>query len=187
MKKTRSNPVPKILSKKERFKGRIFTISELRVRLPNGKEMDFEVAGRKNEFTSFIVPVDDKGRVLMVEEWHAAIGKRELIFPKGRVEKGESPLEGAKRELVEECGVKARKMREIATFTVHPGYTAFRTKVFLATGLEKAQAKGDEWEKLPVKRIKLEKAIEMALEGKITEARTIAALFLARKIMDKSW
>ena len=180
--------MPKRVSSKTKFTGRVFTIRDVRVRHDDGREFTYEISEKPGLAGSMVCALDDSGRVVLVDEYMAGIDKAELCLPKGKVDAGETPLAAAKRELEEETGYVAGKMELMATVTLSPGYSNQTTNLFLATRISKAKnpARGDEWQAPQVVLMPLEKAISLALKGKITEARAVAALLLAKEKIVKN-
>ena len=82
------------------FKGRVFDIDRLQVRLPDQKESYYEMVTHPGAVS--IIPIDEQGRILFVRQFRPAAWQEVLELPAGTLEKGEDPLECAKRELREE-------------------------------------------------------------------------------------
>jgi len=93
-----------------------------------------------------MVAVDAEGYVTLVRQLREATRKRLLELPAGTAEPGEEPLETAKRELQEECGLTGGEWRELAAFWTTPGFCRERMHVFAAEGVERGEAypAGDE-------------------------------------------
>lgn len=106
-----------------------------------------------------------------------------LGLPKGRIDPGENETETANRELQEEIGMKANKMDRLATLTMSPGYLTQQTHIFLARDLKENPLYGDEEEKLEVIKYPFYKFEKLIENGELTEARMIAALYLAKKYL----
>lgn len=133
-----------------------------------------------------IVAVDDDDRIVFVEQYRHPVGARLLELPAGLLdEPGESPLEAAQRELVEEAGVTAATWHLLVDVAVSPGMTDESVRVFLANGLEVTERPEAEHEEADMKviRIPMAEAVAKALRGEITNATAVAgvlALFAAR-------
>ncbi|MGC8932769.1 MAG: NUDIX hydrolase [Candidatus Methanodesulfokora sp.] len=82
-----------------------------------------------------IVPVLSDGRIVFVRQWRAPIAKWIVELPAGRIEEGEEPLETAIRELKEETGYRAGRIKEIASAYVAPGYSDEYMHIFVAEDL----------------------------------------------------
>ncbi len=117
-----------------------------------------------------------EGRVLMVEQYRPAIRRNTLELPAGLIEPGESPLEAARRELMEEAGYDA-ELKELFSFYTSPGFTDERITLFEATRLLPRRLPPDPGEKLKVRWIPVEKAIQGFLSGaQVTSSPTAAGL-----------
>lgn len=179
--------MPKIISAKTKFAGRMFTIRDVRVRHDNGREFTYEVNEKPGMAGAMVVALDGRKRVVLISEYFVGIDETQLCLPKGKVDAGETAKTAARRELEEETGYRAGKIRLMATLTLSPGYTNQRTSIFLATNLTRPKTPlcGDEMQAPAVVLMPLSKAIEWTKDGTITEARAIAALFLARDFLRK--
>jgi len=99
---------------------------------------------------------------------------------------GEEPFEEcAAREIREETGMEAGRLLKIGGFYLVPGYSTEFMGVFMATELKENPLQADEDEFLQVEKIPLKQAIEMAEQGRIQDAKSLAALLLARPHLEK--
>lgn len=114
------------------------------------------------------------GRVLMVEQHRPAIRRTTLELPAGLIEPGESPLEAARRELMEEAGLDA-ELKELFSFYSSPGFTDERITLFEATRLEPRRRPPDPGEMLKVRWVPVEKAIQAFLTGALVTSSPTAA------------
>ena len=129
--------------------------------------------------SSGIVPVQRDHSVLLLRQYRPAIQRFIWEIPAGTMHRGEDPLECAKRELQEECGVTGNRFEKIGEILVAPGYSNERIHLFLATELVSSQSKLDEDECLEVHAFRFDEALEMIRKGEIQDAMTIAGLTLA--------
>lgn len=168
---------PVILSVRPLAQSRLFRIEELHLRFSNGEERRYErlagVAG-----AVLVVPVAGD-ELLLVREYAAGTERYELGFPKGRIDPGETPEATANRELQEEIGMAAERIERLRTVTVAPGYFGHRTHLMLARGLRPSRLDGDEPEAIELVRWPVAAAGALLERDDFTEARSIAALFLA--------
>ena len=121
--------------------------------------------------------------VLMIYEYSGGTDRYELGLTKGKIDKGETPLEAAGRELKEEIGYGAKKLTFLKTITLAPGYQSSETHIVLAEDLYEEQADGDEPEPLEVVEHKLSDLEELTYKQDLTEARSILALYMVRDII----
>lgn len=173
--------MPKRISEKELFKTKIFTIKELELELGNGEKIKREILDKGD--TSLIVPINLHNELILVKEYFPAIDEYQLGLPKGRIDPGLDPAETANKELQEEIGYKAHKLEEIGVVTMSPGYITQKTHIFLATNLVESSLVGDEAEPLEIVLYPFAKFENLITGKKITEARMIAALYLAKRFL----
>ena len=123
-----------------------------------------------------MVAVDAEGYVTLVRQLREAARKRLLEIPAGTAEPGEQPLETAKRELQEECGLTGGEWRELAAFWTTPGFCRERMHVFAVEGAERGEAAPADDEELELVRWPV--AEIGARVHEIEDAKTLAGLLL---------
>lgn len=157
------------------FDGSIIKVCEDRVTLPSGQEARREYI--KHPGTVVIVALLDNGKLLFVRQFRYAHHKTFLELPAGRIDPGEKPLLAAKRELLEETGHVAAKWTPLTM--IHPsiGYSDETAQIFVATKLDYLGTEIDQGELLEPTSLPLDGAISSIMNGTITDAKTIAALF----------
>src|SRR5258706_91073 len=107
--------------------------------------------------------------------WRRAV----VEIPAGKLDAGEVHLETGKRELLEETGYAAAQWTYLGQIHNAIGYSDEAIELWLATGLEKREAKLDEGEFLEVFTLPFEEALAMAADGRISDVKTIIGLFWA--------
>lgn len=115
-------------------------------------------------------------KVLLERQFRWAAGQYLWELPAGRIDDGETSIAGAKRELLEETGITAQRWKRLFRFYASPGFLDETMDLFLATGLSKGKAKPEEDEQIQTRFFPLEKAVGMALSGKIKDSKTLTAL-----------
>ncbi|HEX4323652.1 MAG TPA: NUDIX hydrolase [Gaiellaceae bacterium] len=128
-----------------------------------------------------IVAVDDEGYVTLVRQLREATRKYLLELPAGTAEPGEEPLETAKRELHEECGLTGGEWRRLAAFWTTPGFCRERMHLFAAEGVERGEAAPADDEELELVRWRVTEIAERLDE--IEDAKTLAGLLLYLKTL----
>ncbi len=174
---------PQILSRKQVAESRLFRVEQLELRFSNGVERTYERLRAGSVGAVIVVPMLDKDTVLLIREYGVGMEAYELGLPKGRVEKGEDMLEAANRELKEEIGYGARDLRLLKLMSQSPNYMQHRTQIVLAEALYEDCLEGDEPEPLEVVPMPLAELEDWVAREDLTEARSIAALFLARSAL----
>lgn len=123
-----------------------------------------------------IVPVDDSGHTYLVGQFRYSLERYSWEIPMGGCPLDESSLVAAQRELQEETGLSATRWRHLLFLHTSNSVTDEAGEVFLAEGLTEGEAAPEETELLKVWRLPLAEAIAMALDGRITDAISVAAL-----------
>jgi ADP-ribose pyrophosphatase len=123
-----------------------------------------------------LVAVKDDGEILLVKQFREAAEAEILEIPAGRLDRGEAPAACAARELEEETGYRAGKIRELISFYPAVGYSGEKVYIYLAEELTPGERHLDEGEFVDAISIPLPDAIKMIKEGKIIDGKTITAL-----------
>lgn len=128
-----------------------------------------------------VMPILDNGDFVMVEQWRYPLGKTLLEFPAGKLEaRGkEDPFEAIQRELLEETGYKANTWEKLNYLYTAPGFCDEKLYLYKATGLTLVNEThvGDDDEFLDIHQVPANKAVELARQGHITDAKTLSLLF----------
>jgi ADP-ribose pyrophosphatase len=103
-------------------------------------------------------------------------------LPAGKLEPGEDPLEGAKRELKEETGYEAKEWRPLVEYFGSPGFLGESMKVFLAEGLIAGDAHPEEDEEIEFRLVRLSDALEMIEKGAIVDGKTLTSVLLYARL-----
>lgn len=128
------------------------------------------------------LPLFADGTVALVRQWRYAINRYSLEIAAGRIEKGQTPEEAARRELEEEIGFRAQTLQKISEFLVAPGYCEERIYTYLATDLEASSQHLDDDEEIEVVRLPLMEAIAKVQAGEIDDAKSIITLLSVAKM-----
>jgi len=150
--------------------------------LPNGVELDLAVI--RHPGASAIVAIDDAGRIAMLSQYRYAIGGDLWEIPAGVRNPLESPLQCARRELAEEAGLSARRWDHLGSIVTIPSFCDERIDLYLARELDSAVADKDIDEVIRVERITLGETMRMIGSGEINDAKTIAALYRTRDLLE---
>ncbi len=162
----------KITSSKKVYTCRLFTVTEDEAVDPKSK---FEIKRSviRHNGSAVMMAVDDKKRILLVRQYRLPANKYLWELPAGKVDEGETPLQAARRELIEETGYRARKWEKLAAFYPSPGFLAERMTIYLATKLTAGDAAPMDDERIEARWYKKKELAKMIRSGKIEDAKTI--------------
>ena len=149
----------------------------------NGERRTFERLQSSGLGAVIIVPMQDDDTVLLVREYAVGVDRYELGLAKGRLDRDETAEQGANRELKEEVGYGARKLKILHNLSLSPSYMTHMAHVVLAQELYPERLPGDEPEELEVVPWKLAELHTLVARDDVTEGRSIAALFMAREYL----
>jgi ADP-ribose pyrophosphatase len=164
----------KTLKTRKIFSGRIINLKEVIVKLPDGKTSKRELISHPG--AAAIIPILPGNKVIFVKQYRKAIEKILLEIPAGTLEKNEKPINCAKRELIEETGFKAKKIKKILDFYPAPGYTSERIHIFTATGLSHVGSNTEPDEFIKTEILTKKQIKKLYKEGKIVDSKTLIGL-----------
>jgi len=160
------------------FKGVLLHLKKDEVLLQNGRYSTREYVLHPGAVA--IVPVNENNEVVFVRQFRYPIGQDLLEIPAGKFDSpDEDPLECAKRELKEETGFSADKFIYMGYIFTTPGFSNEIIHLYLALDLQKGEMKPDDDEIIELEFKNLDQALKECIEGKITDAKTIAGIFKA--------
>ncbi len=169
----------KLIKSEPAFQGKAFKVRRDTVKLPNDHEARLEIVEHIGSVV--MVPVDDEGSMVFVRQYRHAVGLDMLELPAGTLNGADEPPEVcAAREMREETGLAAAHLDHLDAFYLAPGYSTELMHVYLATQLSPNPLPADADEFLQVQRIPVRDAMSMAERGEIQDAKSVAALLLAR-------
>lgn len=166
-----------LIESKVVYRAHRFVLRNDRVHTPNGV-IDLDVVEHPGSVA--LVPVDADGRIYFVRQYRHAAGMETLELPAGTLEQGEAPEACAAREIREETGMAAATLKKIGAFYLAPGYSSELMHVFLAGDLTHNPLEADADEFLSVEKLPLDETLRRAEAGQFADAKTLAALLLAR-------
>ena len=168
--------VEKTIKTEEIFSGKVIKLQIEDVELPNGKIAKREII--KHPGAVAVLAITDDNKLVMVEQYRKALEKTIIEIPAGKLERGEAPLDCAKRELEEETGYECLEMKKLISFYTSPGFADEIIHLYIATGLRKKEnaASPDEDEFLNLLEMTLEDAEKLIEEEKIHDAKTAYAI-----------
>lgn len=164
----------KTLSSKSVFDGRILHITLDEVELPDGKKSKREVVNHPGGVT--VAALDEDNNLLFVRQYRYPYKEVVLELPAGKLEKGSTPLENGKRELMEETGAEGYSYISLGQLYPSPGYTSEIIHLYACKVKSQGSSNPDDGEFLNVEKIPLDKAVEMVLNNQIPDAKTQVAV-----------
>lgn len=176
---------PDILKTKILCKSKLFSIEQVSLSFQNKEQRDYERIIAQGNGAVLIVPVVDDSNILMIREYCVGTHDYQLLFPKGRIDANESIEQAANRELMEETGYAAKNLTLLRSMSIAPGYLEFITHIVIAENLYEQHLDGDEPEPIQVETVNLEQFSQLLDTSELTEARSIASLYLVRDYLAK--
>ncbi len=129
-----------------------------------------------------ILPLVSEGRVCLLRNYRPAAGQTLWEIPAGTLEPGEPLEEAARRELAEETGYRAGRLRKVASFYPSPGVLSEQTHLYVAEELEIGEMALEADETIEPVEVAWDEAVGMALDGTIRDAKTLVALLLWERL-----
>ncbi|RME89387.1 MAG: NUDIX hydrolase [Anaerolineae bacterium] len=165
------------------YRGRAFTIRRDHLRTPDGRITKYDIVVHHGSVV--LIPIDEDGNLLFVRQYRHAAREDLLELPAGTLDEGEEPEACARREIREETGLAAAELTCLGGFYLAPGYSTEYMTVYLATGLHPDPLEADADEFLHLEAVPIPEALRMAEDGTIPDAKSLAALFLARPHLER--
>lgn len=169
----------KTINSKEIYKGRVISLSVDTVITPGGNEATREIVHHPGGVA--VVAIDNDDMIYLVEQYRVPYDDILLEIPAGKLDsKDEDPKDAALRELSEETGLTCKEIKHIGDFYPSVGFLDENLRLFMATGLSQGQTHPDDDEYLNIVKMPFEKAVQMVMDGKIKDGKTIAGILKAK-------
>ena len=174
------HPEVEVISSKLSYDGPLFRVYTDEI-LENGRKVLRDVV--RHNGSVVILAIDDakskRDPLIVIERQYRHAAKEYLLeVPAGKLEEGEDPLAGAKRELLEETGFRATRWRKMVRYFASPGFLGEWMQVFIAEGLTVGEAQPEYDEQLEIEMIPLSKLLSMIEEGKVHDGKTLISVML---------
>ena len=170
----------KVISSELSYEGPLFRVYTDEI-VENGRTYNRDVVRHNGSIVIFAVD-DSKSKrdpmIVMERQYRHAAKEFLLEVPAGKLEAGEDALAGAKRELLEETGYRAKRWRKMARYFASPGFLGEWMQVFIAEELTSGAAQPEYDEQLEIELIPLSKLLRMIEEGKVHDGKTLISVML---------
>ncbi|MBX7218344.1 MAG: NUDIX hydrolase [Blastocatellia bacterium] len=171
--------MPKLLSHNQFHQGRVFNVAHDVIELESGLQIAIDVVYHNGG--AAVLPLFDNGDVLLIQQYRHPANQVLTEIPAGRLEPGEDPQLAALRELEEETGWRAGKIKPVTQFYALPGYSTEVLYCFVATELTPGTKQLDHDEEIHTLRVPLTEAVAMVERGEIKDAKTMMTLLLVAR------
>lgn len=177
-----------VLSSAVVYNGALFRVTQDKLIEPGGKEAVRDVV--RHNGSAVILAIDNSKNkkdpwIVMERQYRHAANRFLWEVPAGKLEPGEDPLEGAKRELEEETGYRARKWTELVEYYASPGFLGESMKVFVAEGLMPGDARPEEDELIELRLVKMSEVLKTIEKGGIMDGKTLSSVLLYARLLGK--
>ncbi len=162
------------IASKQIFKGKVISLQIDTVRLPNGKTSEREIV--KHPGAVAVLAINDN-KMIVVEQYRKPLEKSQIEIPAGKLEPGEDPAAAAGRELEEETGFKPVRLQHVCSFYTSPGFADELIHLYFTEEITQGDVCLDEDEFVRGSEISLEVAKQYISEGRISDAKTITAVY----------
>jgi ADP-ribose pyrophosphatase len=157
------------------FTGVVFDVEQFDVETDAGSRHTYQVVRHPGGVA--VLPLHADGTITLIRQERPAIATSLLEIPAGRLGDNESPEECGRRELREETGLLADSLHPLGIIHPSPGIFDEVIHLYAATGLSQHPPLPDDDEQIEPVRLPLAEALAMARDGRISDAKTIVALF----------
>lgn len=173
------------ISSEDVFDGVLLHVKRDTVKLPNGDTSTREWI--KHQGAAAVLPILPNGDIILVKQYRYPIGKVTLEIPAGKLDSpDEEPLVCATRELSEETGYTAANYQKLTTLATTVGFSNEYIHIYLATGLTSGKQHTDDDEFINVVTMPLSEAMAMIDNGTIYDAKSVTAILMAKRYLQKN-
>ncbi|MCM2254864.1 MAG: NUDIX hydrolase [Vicinamibacteria bacterium] len=158
------------------YEGKVLSLDLEEVEEPGDVRATREVVRHSGSVA--VLPVHEDGSLVLVRQYRWPARALVWELPAGRRDPGETPEEGARRELVEEVGLETGALEKIAEFWTTPGFCDEVMHLYRATDLRQGTARPEADERIEARRFSLAEALAAVDRGEIREGKTLVALLM---------
>ena len=176
-----SSKKARLISSKLAYDGKVFSVYTDKVEEPGGRVNTRDVIRHNGSVVMLAVDESKNPKdpdVLLVRQYRHAAGQFLYELPAGRIDVGETPLAGAKRELIEETGYRAKRWTLLTKYFASPGFLCEWMQIYLARDIRDGVATPEQDEEIEIFRVPLSEALSMIAARKIHDGKTLIGLLL---------
>ena len=171
---------PKIVTKKTIFDSKFLNLYEIKLKLRNGNiKIHYNV---ERVPTVTVLPLSENYEVYLISQYRYLYGTTRIEAVAGTIDKEEKPLATAKRELLEEAGITAKKWQEIGQIYLAGSYIKAHVSIFLARELTIGKANLEDDETITLITMPLDEAVQKVLTGEITYGSAVSGILLLDRL-----
>jgi ADP-ribose pyrophosphatase len=174
----------RVLHTEKLYEGNVFSVRRDRLSEPGGIRVTRDIVVHRGSVV--VLPVFSDGSILLVRQYRHAIGNFLWELVAGRVEAGESRAAAARRELAEETGYTARRVKQILELFPSPGFVTERMWIFAAAGLQPGRARPEDDERISKRKFSLAALERMIRRGSLHDAKSVAAILFYSRFLHRS-
>ena len=164
----------KVLKSDILYTGKVFRLERDTVIEPGGVQVERDIIVHPGSVV--VLPVFQDGRVLLIRQYRHSIGEFLWELVAGRKEPNEDPVAAARRELLEETGYAAKRLRKLLRVIPTPGFVNEWMWIFAAEKLREGVAQPEEDEKITPRKFTLKQVDSMIKRGTLRDAKSIVGL-----------
>ena len=163
-----------LVSSRHVLQTEVFEVRHDRAEHPSGAAIDRHIA--VNAPAAVILPHSEADEILLIRQFRLPSREKLWELPAGRCDGDEPVAEAARRELIEETGIRAGRLQRLLEFFPAPGFSTERMTAFLAEDLTAGEANPEPYELIEARWVARRQALEMIRGGDIRDAKTIATI-----------
>lgn len=160
--------------------GKFISVRRDEIAYPNGVHKTWDIVLHPGAVA--VVPITEKGDLILVRQWRRAIGKITLEIPAGLIDPGEKPEFSAQRELQEEIGKKAGSLSYMGHFFSSPGVYTEKVHIYIGKDLRPSALIGEDTDEIDIEIVSFQQALTFIADGTICDAKTALGILLAKGV-----
>jgi ADP-ribose pyrophosphatase len=172
-----------ILKSEVLYQGKVFRLQRDTVIEPGNVQADRDIIVHPGSVV--VMPIFKDGRVLLIRQYRHTVGEFLWELVAGRKEPNETPAAAARRELLEETGYTAKRLRKLMRIVPTPGFVKEWMWIFAAEGLTEGAAQPEEDERITPRIFTMKQAEKMIERGTLRDAKSICAILYYLRFIKK--